>query len=186
MKFLLPAGAAICLGMAACTPLKTPPAGSGIMTDAARSKIPGAWSGSHRSGPVVPDWVRTFGDPELNRLVEDAVTRNPDLAAAAAKVEASRAAVRVAAGALYPRVAAKLMGEGLAKGLSGDVDLGIDPPNLGGLGVESSGGGGDSQGADRAAARGAGCRLSLASTWWPMCPAPCSSPAAPWPTRSWP
>lgn len=101
-------------------------------------------------------WGEPSGDPGLNRLVEDAVTRHPDLAVAAAKVEASRAAVRVAAGALYPRVGAKLMGEGLAKGLSGDVDPGIDPPNPGGLGVDSSGGGGDSRSVETRSFRGVG------------------------------
>ena len=45
----------------------------------------------------MPNWIRTFGDPELTALVEDAVTRNPDLAAAAARVEASRYAIKIAA-----------------------------------------------------------------------------------------
>ena len=67
------------------------------MPESARAKIPGRWAGPHRSGAVVPSWIRTFGDPELTALVEDAVARNPDLKAAAARVEASRDAVRVAA-----------------------------------------------------------------------------------------
>jgi NodT family efflux transporter outer membrane factor (OMF) lipoprotein len=164
MNKLIPAGAACFLGLAACTPLKVPPGGPAILTDAARAKIPGAWSGSHRRGPVVPDWVRTFEDAELNRLVEDAVARNPDLAVAAAKVEASRAAARVAAGSLYPRAGIKLMGEGQVKALSGDLDSGIDPPSLGGLGVEDAGGGGDTDSADSNSIRGVE-GLGIGASW---------------------
>jgi len=83
------------LVLAGCA-IHQPPFGVDIMPESARAKIPGSWAGSHRSGEVVPGWIRNFGDPELNALVADAVERNPDLKAAAARVEASRAAVRVA------------------------------------------------------------------------------------------
>ena len=86
-------GSASSLVLASCA-LKNPPAGADIMPESARAKIPGRWAGPHRSGAVVPNWIRTFGDPELTALVADAVERNPDLKAAAARVEASRAAVR--------------------------------------------------------------------------------------------
>src|SRR5438093_3014911 len=98
------------LGLAGCD-LKNPPAGADIMPESARAKIPGRWAGPHRSGAVVPNWIRNFGDPELTALVTDAVERNPDLKAAAARVEASRAAVRIAASSLYPRIAMKGLGE---------------------------------------------------------------------------
>ena len=84
------------LVLAGCA-LKNPPFGADIMPESARAKIPGRWAGPHRSGTVVPNWIRTFGDPELTALVADAVARNPDLRAAAARVEGSRAAVRIAA-----------------------------------------------------------------------------------------
>src|SRR6188474_2861995 len=93
-------GALACLTLASCA-IKDPPMGADIMPNSARAQIPGKWAGSHRRGEVVPNWIRTFGDPELTALVEDAVTRNPDLRAAAARVEASRHAVRVAASSLY-------------------------------------------------------------------------------------
>src|ERR1700752_1616321 len=104
-------GAMGCLLLAGCA-LKIPPFGADIITEAGADpgKIPGRGSGPHRRGPVVPGWIRTFHDPELTRLVEDAVTRNPDLRAAAARVEASRYAVRVAASSLYPRIGAKILG----------------------------------------------------------------------------
>ena len=99
-----------------------------------RAKIPGSWAGPHRSGEVVPGWIRNFGDPELNALVADAVERNPDLKAAAARVEASRAAVRVAASSLYPRIAMKGLGERQGQRLSGDLGRDINPPSFGGRG----------------------------------------------------
>jgi len=141
MKSHLFLGAAA-LTLAGCA-IKNPPKGADIMPDSARAQIPGHWSGAHRSGTVAPNWIRSFGDPELTRLVEDAVARNPDLAAAAALVEASRAAVRVAAAQLYPYVAAKGLGERQGREINGGI--GIDPPDLGGLGVSNSGGAADTR-----------------------------------------
>lgn len=127
------------LALSACM-VPEAPSGADILTPEARSKIPAGWSGSHDADNVVPNWVRTFGDPELTRLVADAVARNPDLAAAAAKVEASRAAVRVAAGELYPRAGIKVLGERQGNEFEGELGAGIDPPSLGGTGVDNTGG----------------------------------------------
>src|SRR5207248_11408179 len=130
------------LVLAGCA-LKNPPVGADIMPESARAKIPGSWAGPpHRSGAVVPNWIRTFGDPELTALVADAVERNPDLKAAAARVEASRAAVRIAAASLYPRIAMKGLRERQGQRLSGDIGRGINPPDFGSSGVENSGGAG--------------------------------------------
>jgi multidrug efflux system outer membrane protein len=139
MKTRILLSTAACFILASCA-IKIPPFGSGILTEAARGQIPGQWSGGHRSGPVVPNWISTFRDPELTALVEDAIARNPDLKAAAARVEASRAAVRVAASSLYPRIAMKGLGERQGQELRGDIGRGINPPDLGGSGVENSGG----------------------------------------------
>lgn len=152
MKNPILLGTAACLTLASCA-IKEPPAGSAILTDAARGQIPGQWSGSHRGGDVVPNWISTFGDPELTRLVEAAVTRNPDLAAAAARVEASRAAVRVAAAGLYPRIGAKILGERQGQELQGSINLGVEPPSLGGLGVDNSGGSASDRSVDSSSQR---------------------------------
>ena len=112
------------------------------MPERTRAQIPGRWAGPHRSGTVVPNWILSFHDPELTALVADAVERNPDLRAAAARVEASRAAVRIAASSLYPRIAMKGLGERQGQRLSGDLGLGINPPDFGSSGVENSGGSG--------------------------------------------
>jgi multidrug efflux system outer membrane protein len=134
--------------------MQEPPAGADILTEGARAKIPGGWSGSHRRGEVVPNWIRSFGDSELTRIVEDAVTRNPDLAAAAARVEASRAAVRMAASSLYPRIAMKGLGERQGREIGGNRGAGIDPPDLGGIGgIDLSGGSFDTSGIDSSSQR---------------------------------
>jgi NodT family efflux transporter outer membrane factor (OMF) lipoprotein len=112
------------------------------MPERTRAQIPGRWAGPHRSGTVVPNWIRSFGDPELTALVYDAVERNPDLKAAAARVEASRAAVRIAAAALYPRVGIKGLGERQGQRVSGDLGRDINPPDFGSSGIENAGGAG--------------------------------------------
>src|SRR4249920_689990 len=127
------------LMLASCA-IKQPPYGADIMPESARAKIPGSWAGPHRSGIVVPNWIRNFGDPELTALVADAVERNPDLKAAAARVEASRAAVRIAASSLYPRIAMKGLGERQGQEINGDIGRSINPPSFGGSGTENSGG----------------------------------------------
>src|SRR4029077_1017282 len=129
------------LVLAGCA-LKNPPAGADIMPQSARAKIPGSWAGAHRSGAVVPNWILSFHDPELTALVTDAVERNPDLKAAAARVEASRAAVRIAASSLYPRIAMKGLGGRQGQELSGDIGRSINPPDFGSSGTENSGGAG--------------------------------------------
>src|SRR5438105_11448706 len=132
---LVSAGSLVLAGCA----LKNPPVGADIMPESARAKIPGSWAGPHRSGAVVPNWIRTFGDPELTALVADAVERNPDLKAAAARVEASRAAVRIAASSLYPRIAMKGLGERQGQEVHGDLGRGSNPPDFGSSGTENAG-----------------------------------------------
>src|SRR5437899_8248679 len=145
-------GTAVCLTFASCA-IKQPPFGADIMPESARAQIPGRWAGPHRSGAVVPNWIRNFGDPELTALVADAVERNPDLKAAAARVEASRAAVRIAASSLYPRIAMKGLGERQGQELSGDIGRSINPPTFGGSGTEDSGGAGLDTSMDKSSQR---------------------------------
>ncbi|EDY20863.1 RND efflux system, outer membrane lipoprotein, NodT family [Chthoniobacter flavus Ellin428] len=143
---------AACLVLAGCA-IKTPPTGANIMAPEVRHQIPGSWSGPHARGAVAPNWIRNFHDPELTALVEDAIARNPDLKAAAANVEASRAAIRIAASSLYPRIALKGLGERQGRELRGDLGVGVDPPDLGSLGVDSSGGSGDTRTTDSSSQR---------------------------------
>ena len=150
-KFFL-SGFTACLALAACK-LPNPPEGGDILSEGARSKIPVGWVGRHGGGAVSPNWITTFNDPELTRLVEDAVARNPDLAAAAAKVEASRSAVRVAAASLYPRVGGKGLGERQQREIIHRSGLNVDPPDLGNTGVDNSGGSSDTDTTDDSSGR---------------------------------
>src|ERR1051325_10963572 len=141
MKSRVLLGAAACLTLAGCA-IRQAPVGEDIMPESARRQIPSHWAGPHRSGTVVPNWILSFHDPELTALVTDAVERNPDLKAAAARVEASRAAVRIAASSLYPRIAMKGLGERQGQELGRDIGRGINPPDLGNPGTENPGGAG--------------------------------------------
>jgi NodT family efflux transporter outer membrane factor (OMF) lipoprotein len=132
-------GIAGCLAFSSCV-LKQPPFGAEIMPESARAQIRGSWAGPHRGGAVVPNWILTFHDPDLTALVTDAVERNPDLKAAAARVEASLAAVRIAASSLYPRIAMKGLGERQGQHINGDLGRGINPPDFGPPGTENPGG----------------------------------------------
>jgi len=140
-------------GLLANCGISVPRTGGDILSAEASGQIPGSWSGSHRKGNLALGWVRSFGDPNLTAIVNDAIANNPDLKVAAARVEASRAAVRVAASSLYPRAAAKGLGERQGQELSGDIGLGIDPGDLGNSGVDNSGGAGSSRSVDSSSQR---------------------------------
>lgn len=130
------------LALSGCT-LKKAPKGAEILSEAAQKEVPGKWQASHGGGPVVPGWIRSFNDSALTRMVEDALTRNPDLKAAYALVEASRSAVTVAAASLYPRIGLKGLGERQGREMTGDLGRSINPPDLGAMGVDLSGGSSD-------------------------------------------
>lgn len=53
--------------------------------------------------PLAEGWWKSFGDPVLDRMVETALARNLDIAAAAARLEQAAAGVRAAKGALLPQ-----------------------------------------------------------------------------------
>src|SRR5215813_15558728 len=139
MKSRVLLGTTACLTLAGCA-IRQAPVGEEIMPESARRQIPSHWAGPHRGGTVVPNWILTFHDPELTALVTDAVERNPDLKAAAARVEASRAAVRIAAAGLYPQVGIKALGERQGQHIWGNLDRNINPPDFGSSGLENSGG----------------------------------------------
>ncbi|RPH97569.1 MAG: efflux transporter outer membrane subunit [Lysobacterales bacterium] len=91
------------LGGCAITP---PPAPEEIRASALQgTEIRAEWSaGQPAAGPIGDQWLRTFADPRLDALVDEAISRNPDLRAAAARVEQSAAYAEIARGALRPSV----------------------------------------------------------------------------------
>ena len=59
------------------------------------------------SDPQLASWWETFGDPELDKLVNRAVARNLDVETAAARIREARANERVAGAAAFPEVGAE-------------------------------------------------------------------------------
>jgi len=103
------APALLLLTLAATVPagcaLKAPPG----RADVQQSALPGlatpdAWRGTATPGTVGDDWLASFGDPRLDALVAEALANNPDLKAAAARVEKAAAYVDAAGGGLLPQV----------------------------------------------------------------------------------
>ena len=69
------------------------------------TRLPASWRAFDTGSNAVENgWLRTFADPSLSTLVEEALTYNSDLQLAAARMEQAAASVRVAGGELYPAV----------------------------------------------------------------------------------
>ena len=96
----------VALTAAACA-VKQPPAPEdalgGVLPPT--TSIPNAWSSASVPGRVVTAWIATFGDSQLDALVEEGVRNNLDLKAAAARVEVAAALVVQARSLLYPQLA---------------------------------------------------------------------------------
>ncbi|PQJ27414.1 hypothetical protein BSZ32_02145 [Rubritalea profundi] len=73
---------------------------------------PDSWTASQegKSG-VDREWVQSFGDSSLNKLVAEAVARNPDMRAAAERVVQAQKAAYVAGAAARPALAAEFKGD---------------------------------------------------------------------------
>ena len=91
------------------------------------TQVPGQWTAAPTDpGPLVQGWLAQFQDPQLEKLVAEAMAYNPDLRIAAARVEAAEASARAAGAALFPQV--NLGGHGGGK-------LGGDGSGVQGLGL---------------------------------------------------
>lgn len=68
--------------------------------------LPTQWSGdkSGRPQPALALWWRRLNDPLLDQLIDEAVPRNLDVAAAQARIREARASRRQAIGALFPQI----------------------------------------------------------------------------------
>ena len=88
---------------------------------------------SARPEPVAAlgEWWRGFGDPLLDRLIEEAVAGNLDVASAKAKVREARATRREAIGGLLPQVdgtdsAERMKTAGAGGGVTSQFQAGLD------------------------------------------------------------
>ncbi|OGA25779.1 MAG: hypothetical protein A3I02_04840, partial [Betaproteobacteria bacterium RIFCSPLOWO2_02_FULL_67_26] len=70
------------------------------------AELPAGWTGAPAQGAKAPAerWWTLYGDPALDKLVEEALAANQDLALAAARVDEARALARVADSQLWPAV----------------------------------------------------------------------------------
>src|SRR5258706_4071965 len=68
------------------------------------AELPVAWTGAPAQGVKAPAerWWTIYGDPTLDKLVEEALTHNQDLALAVARVDEARALARVADSQFWP------------------------------------------------------------------------------------
>ncbi len=89
-----------------------------------------AWKAGATSGPVADNWLATFNDAQLDALVAEALTNNPNLRVAVARVEQAEQYVQLAKAALRPAV--NLAGTGGFKGGGGgDVSSALQGIALG-------------------------------------------------------
>ncbi|WP_347440884.1 efflux transporter outer membrane subunit [Rubritalea sp.] len=87
----------------------TPPASQMLKVE---EMAPHSWAATKegKSG-VDRNWVQSFGDSSLNKLVAEALARNPDMRATAERVLQSQKAAFVAGAAARPSLAAELKGD---------------------------------------------------------------------------
>jgi NodT family efflux transporter outer membrane factor (OMF) lipoprotein len=87
--------------------LAPPPAAGDLQKQAlANTAVPGTWKAGGSQAPVAERWLATFNDPALSALVDEALTYNADLQAAAARVERAAGFLKVASASLLPSVTA--------------------------------------------------------------------------------
>ena len=101
--------------------LKAPPAREDIAKQALPNfKVPEAFKGTAQ--PIEHGWLKSFKDPQLDALVAEVLTNNPDLRVAAARVEQAAAQVRLAGATLKPQVSALARGGGALSGDSSGLE----------------------------------------------------------------
>lgn len=72
-----------------------------------QTDLPEHWPGDAAAEPVSATWWKGYGDPVLERMVDDALVHNLDLRFAIARVDEARAALGIARADQYPGVTAK-------------------------------------------------------------------------------
>ena len=98
--------------LAGCA-LKTPPTQEQVLTQALPpgTSVPPQWTADPKRGTAVPDgWLKSFKGPALEAIVAEAIANNPDLRAAASRVEVAQQLVVLAGAQLQPQVGAVLGG----------------------------------------------------------------------------
>ena len=122
-----------CLIFAAGCATKSPPTTaeirqqSGTLTNLA---LTNPWKAAPVSTNTIQDnWLASFDDPQLNALVAEAMTNNPDLRVASTRVEQAAQYVALAKAALRPTV--NLFGTGGLNMGGGDINSALQGVSLG-------------------------------------------------------
>lgn len=98
--------------LAGCA-LKSPPTQEQVLTQGLPpgTKVPPQWTADPTRGTRVPDgWLKTFNNPALEAIVAEAIAYNPELRAAASRVEVAQQLVVLAGAQLQPQVGAVVGG----------------------------------------------------------------------------
>lgn len=97
MRRIVPLSVALALGLAGCATPHDPVAVTAIAPD-------GLGLGAQAAPPVADDWWRGLGDPQLDRIMADALAGSPRLDAALARVREARAVLDARRGDAGPQV----------------------------------------------------------------------------------
>jgi NodT family efflux transporter outer membrane factor (OMF) lipoprotein len=102
---LAPTVVALAAVLAGCA-LAPPPKPEDIRAEAMPHVAPPAsWTGTAvKQGTVADNWLASFGDPQLDALVREALLYNADLGVAAVRVEQAAAYAKLAGSMIYPAV----------------------------------------------------------------------------------
>lgn len=76
------------------------------------------------TAPIAHDWWRLYDDPQLGALVDAAVSRNPNIRLALARVDEARAALRETNAAFFPEVDYQGVGARARSGVAGGAAAG--------------------------------------------------------------
>ena len=92
-----------------CAALKMPKPDRGVRLDV---DVPASWTSarSANQGDAATGWLRNFSDPELERLVQEAIERNRNLRAASARLKAAKQGTIIGRAGRLPSVGARLDG----------------------------------------------------------------------------
>ncbi len=97
---------------------KSPPSPAEIQQQALPNiALTNAWKAGGNTNLIQDNWLATFNDEQLNALVREALTNNPDLRVSAARVEQAEQYVELAKAALRPQL--NIAGTGGFKGGGG-------------------------------------------------------------------
>jgi NodT family efflux transporter outer membrane factor (OMF) lipoprotein len=109
---------------------KSPPTQAEVRQQALTNvALPSNWKAGDLPSGMADNWLATFGDTQLDALVAEAMTNNPDLRVSAPRVEQAAQYVGLAKAAMRPAV--NLIGTGGLKMGGGDVSSALQGVSLG-------------------------------------------------------